>query len=47
MIIGAIALIVIAYFFSVYGLPAILHMQKGPPQVTIPAKIDVTVNQQK
>ena len=47
MIIGVIVLLVMAYVFFVYGLPAISRMQVSAPQVTIPAKIDVTVNQPK
>ena len=45
MIIGLIALIVVAYLFFVYGFPAIRQM--GTPQINIPGKIDVNVNQTK
>lgn len=47
IIIGLIVLIVLAYLFFVYGLPAILQMQSGTPQINIPGKIDVNINQQK
>lgn len=52
MIVGLIVLIVMAFLFFVYGLPAIRNM--GPaqinvpaPQVNIPSKIDVNVTQPK
>lgn len=45
MIIGLIVLIVVAYLFFVYGFPAIRQM--GSPQINIPGKIDVNVNQTK
>lgn len=45
MIIGGIVLIVVAYLFIVYGLPAFRNMQGGAPQINIPSKIDVNVNQ--
>lgn len=47
MIIGIFVLIIIGYVFFMYGLPAIQNIKVGAPQVTIPAKIDVTVNQPK
>lgn len=47
MIIGLVVLIVVVYLFFVYGLPAIQHIQLGTPQINIPAKIDVNVNQPK
>ena len=45
-IIGIIVLIILGYFVYVYGLPAIRQMG-GTPQVNIPSKIDVNVNQAK
>ncbi len=45
MIFGLIALFVFAYLFIMYGLPAI--KQIGSPQINIPGKIDVNVNQTK
>jgi hypothetical protein len=45
MIIGVIVLIVIAYIFFMYGLPAIKQM--GSPQINIPNKINVNVKQIK
>lgn len=47
MIVGLIVLVIVAYLFFVYGLPAIQHMQVGIPQINIPSKIDVNVNQSK
>ncbi len=47
MIIGIIVLIVLVYLGYVYGLPAIQHMQFGTPQINVPSKIDVNVNQAK
>ncbi len=43
MIIGLIVLIVVVFLFFVYGLPAIRQM--GTPQINIPSKIDVNINQ--
>lgn len=45
MIIGLIVLIVVAYLFFMFGLPAINRMQLGSPQINIPSKIDVNINQ--
>ena len=45
LIIGLIVLIVVGYLVIVYGIPAIRQM--GTPQVNIPSKIDVNVNQTK
>ncbi len=47
IIIGIIVLVIMGYLFFAYGLPEIQKVQLGTPQVTIPAKIDVTVNQPK
>lgn len=47
MIMGLIVLLVMAYLFFVYGLPAIRQMQPATPQINIPEKIDVNINQQK
>ncbi len=44
-IIGIIVLIVLVYLGYVYGLPAIRQM--GTPQINVPSKIDVNVNQTK
>lgn len=44
MIIGLIVLAVVLFIFFVYGLPAI--RQIGSPQINIPSKIDVNINQQ-
>jgi hypothetical protein len=43
MIIGVILLIIVAYLFIVYGLPAIRQMSS--PQINIPNEIDVNINQ--
>ncbi|MDP2692846.1 MAG: hypothetical protein Q8O88_04375 [bacterium] len=47
IIIALIVLLVLAYLGFVYGLPAIQQMQLGSPQINIPSKIDVNINQQK
>ncbi len=46
MIIGLVVLIVLGYFGFVYGLPALRNMQLGAPQINIPEKIDVNINNQ-
>lgn len=45
MIIGLIVLIVVAYLFIVYGIPAMKNIQLEAPQINIPSKIDVNINQ--
>ena len=45
MIFGLIVLAAVVFIFFVYGLPAIRNI--GSPQVNIPSKIDVNVNQPK
>ncbi len=47
MIVGLVLLLVIGYLFFVYGLPAFQKMQFGAPQINVPGKIDVNVNQTK
>lgn len=47
MIIALIILLVLAYLGFVYGIPAIKQMQVGTPQINVPSKIDVNINQQK
>ncbi len=47
MIIALIVLLVLAYLGFVYGLPMLRQMQFGNPQINIPSKIDVNVNQSK
>lgn len=47
MIIGLVVLVVAIYLGFVYGLPALRQMQFGTPQINIPSKIDVNVNQTK
>ena len=47
MIVGLIVLAAIVFLFFVYGLPAIRQMQVGTPQINIPSKIDVNINQSK
>ncbi len=42
-IIVLVILVVLGYFGFVYGLPALRQM--GTPQINIPSKIDVNVNQ--
>lgn len=43
MIIGLVVLVVLAYLFFVYGLPAL--KQIGSPQINVPSEIDVNINQ--
>ncbi len=47
MIVGLIVLAAVLFIFFVYGLPAIRQMQPATPQINIPGKIDVNVNQPK
>lgn len=47
MIIGLFVLIILGFLFFVYGLPLIQNMQLGAPQINVPDKIDVNVNQTK
>lgn len=47
MIVGLIVLAAIVFLFFMYGLPAIRQMQVGTPQINIPSKIDVNINQSK
>lgn len=35
------------YMFFVYGMPAIKGMQSGSPQINVPDKVDVNINQTK
>jgi hypothetical protein len=44
MIVGIVVLVVLGYLVYVYGLPAIRQMG-GTPQINVPSKIDVNVNQ--
>ncbi len=45
MIVGILVLVVVVYLFFVFGLPAIQRMQLGTPQINVPSKIDVNINQ--
>jgi hypothetical protein len=47
MFIGVITLMIAGYLFFIYGLPAIKNMQYGNPQINIPNKIDVNLQQKK
>lgn len=47
LIITLIVLVVLVYLGLVYVLPAIQNMKLGAPQINIPNKIDVNVNQTK
>jgi len=48
MVVGLIVLVVVGYLAYVYGLPAIQKtMQSGAPQINVPSKIDINVNQTK
>ena len=46
-IIGLVVFIIVGYLFVVYGIPAIRQMQLGSPQINIPSKIDMNINQGK
>lgn len=43
-IVGIVVLVILGYLVYVYGLPAVRQMG-GTPQINIPSKIDVNVNQ--
>ena len=45
MIVGLVLLVVLAYLFFIYGLPAIQNAQVATPQINIPSEIDVNINQ--
>jgi hypothetical protein len=45
IIIVLVVLVVLGYLGFVYGLPAIRQTQVGTPQVNVPSKIDVNINQ--
>lgn len=45
MIIGLVVILVLGYLFIMYGIPALRQMQLGSPQINIPSKIDVNINQ--
>ena len=47
IIIALIVMFVLIYLGFVYGLPAIQNMKLGTPQINIPEKIDVNVQQAK
>jgi len=47
IIIVLIVLFVLGYLGFVFGLPALRRMQVGSPQINIPSKIDVNINQTK
>ena len=46
MIVGLIVLLVLGYLFFIYGIPALQQVQLGAPQINVPSKIDVNINQQ-
>lgn len=46
IIIVLIVLFVLGYLGFVYGIPALRQIQLGSPQINIPSKIDVNINQQ-
>ncbi len=45
MIIGLVVLIILAFMFFVYGLPALRNIRVGTPQINVPSSIDVNVKQ--
>jgi hypothetical protein len=44
-IIALIVILIVGYLFVMYGIPALRQMQSGSPQINIPSKIDVNINQ--
>lgn len=47
LIIGIIVIIVFAYIFMTFGVPAMRRMQGGTPQINVPSEVDVNINQPK
>lgn len=47
MVVGFVALILVAYLLFVYGIPAIQRVGSGTPQINVPSQIDVNINQPK
>lgn len=47
MIVGLVVFIIVGYLVVVYGIPAVKQMQSGSPQINVPSKIDVNINQGK
>lgn len=46
MVVGLILLFVLLFLFFVYGLP-LLRQSTNAPQINVPGKIDVNLNQSK
>ena len=46
-IVVLVVLAVLGFLVIAYGLPALQRMQLGSPQINIPSKIDVNINQTK
>ncbi len=44
-IIALIVILIVGYLFIMYGIPALRQIQLGSPQITLPSKIDVNINQ--
>lgn len=47
IIVGIIICIIAGYLLVMYGIPALKQMQSGSPQINVPSKIDVNINQGK
>lgn len=47
MILVLVVVLVLGYLGFVYGLPVLRQMQTGSPQINVPSKIDVNINQTK
>ncbi len=43
---GVVIIVVLLFLFMMYGFPA-LRQQMGTPQINIPDKVDVNINQPK
>ena len=47
VIVGVFAVLVFAYLFMTFALPAIRNIQVPPTQINIPEKINVNIEQTK
>lgn len=47
IIVGLIVFLIAGYLLVMYGIPAMRQMQFGSPQINVPSKIDVNINQGK
>jgi hypothetical protein len=47
MIVGLVVFIIAGYLLVTYGIPAVKLIKTGSPQINVPSKIDVNINQDK